>query len=116
LTDLYATNFDIKLTHVTVNVIQGHFILTRQYNDMIVQRDLLSLHELFCHCWHFTYSVHGDKLLRIVSNHIPFFLHGATVPSEPRPTYYQASLSHSDTPHSVGFLWTSDRPVAETST
>jgi hypothetical protein len=24
--------------------------------------------------------------------------------------------SHSDTPHSVGFLWTSDRPVAEMST
>jgi hypothetical protein len=28
----------------------------------------------------------------------------------------EASLSHSDTPHSVGLLWTSDRPVAETST
>jgi len=26
------------------------------------------------------------------------------------------SLSHSDTPHSVGLLWTSDQPVAETST
>jgi len=24
--------------------------------------------------------------------------------------------SHSDTPHSVGMLWTSDQPVAETST
>ena len=28
----------------------------------------------------------------------------------------EASLSHSDTPHSVGLLWTRDRPVAETST
>jgi hypothetical protein len=28
----------------------------------------------------------------------------------------EASRSHSDTPHSVGLLWTSDRPVAETST
>jgi len=27
-----------------------------------------------------------------------------------------ASRSHSDTPHSVGLLWTSDRPDAETST
>jgi len=26
------------------------------------------------------------------------------------------SRSHSDTPHSVGFLWTSDQPDAETST
>jgi hypothetical protein len=28
----------------------------------------------------------------------------------------EASLWHSDTPHSVGLLWTSDRPDAETST
>jgi len=28
----------------------------------------------------------------------------------------QASRSHSDTPHSVGLLWTSDQPDAETST
>jgi len=27
----------------------------------------------------------------------------------------EASRSHSDTPHSVGLLWTSDQPVAETS-
>jgi len=28
----------------------------------------------------------------------------------------EASLSHSDTPHSVGLLWTSDQPNAETFT
>jgi len=28
----------------------------------------------------------------------------------------EASRSHSDPPHSVGFLWTSDQPNAETST
>jgi hypothetical protein len=28
----------------------------------------------------------------------------------------EASRSHSDTPHSVGLLWTSDQSVAETST
>jgi len=28
----------------------------------------------------------------------------------------QASRSHSDTPHSVGLLWTSDQPDAENST
>jgi hypothetical protein len=28
----------------------------------------------------------------------------------------EASWSHSDTPHSVGLLWTSDKPVVETST
>jgi len=28
----------------------------------------------------------------------------------------EVSRSHSDTPHSVGLLWTRDQPVAETST
>jgi hypothetical protein len=39
------------------------------------------------------------------------FFHGSTVPSGPAP-----SLLYSDTPHSAGLLWTSDQPVAETST
>ena len=30
--------------------------------------------------------------------------------------FYEVSRSHSDTPQSVGLLWTSDQPVAETST
>jgi hypothetical protein len=34
----------------------------------------------------------------------------------PRPHHFEASRSYSDTPHSVGFLWTSDQPLAETST
>ena len=29
---------------------------------------------------------------------------------------HEALRSHSDTSHSVGFLWTSDQPVAETAT
>jgi len=29
---------------------------------------------------------------------------------------FEASRSHSDTPHSVGLLWTSDQPDAETPT
>jgi len=28
----------------------------------------------------------------------------------------EVSISHSDTPHSIGLLWASDHPVAETST
>jgi hypothetical protein len=32
------------------------------------------------------------------------------------PLIIEASRSHSDTPHSVGLLWTSDQPDAETST
>jgi len=31
------------------------------------------------------------------------------------PLIIDALRSYSDTPHSVGLLWTSDRPVAETS-
>ena len=33
-----------------------------------------------------------------------------------RDLIMEASPSHSDTPHSVAPLWTSDQPVAETST
>jgi hypothetical protein len=32
------------------------------------------------------------------------------------PLTVEASRSHSDTPHSVGLLWTGEQPVAETST
>jgi hypothetical protein len=32
------------------------------------------------------------------------------------PLIIEASPSHSDTPHSVGLLWTSDQPHTETST
>ena len=44
-----------------------------------------------------------------------FFFHGATAPRGP-PHYRGFTRTHSDTPHSVGLLWTSDRPDAETST
>jgi hypothetical protein len=39
------------------------------------------------------------------------FFHDARARSGPEP---EASRSHSDAPHSVGLLWTSDQPVAET--
>ena len=47
---------------------------------------------------------------------------GATCDKTPPPPVGQGLLtvkalrSHSDTPHSVGLLWTIDQPVAETST
>jgi hypothetical protein len=61
------------------------------------------------------------KLVSIVHDCIFLFYHGATAPPSP-PTVGQglliieASRSPSDTPHSVGLLWTSDQLVAETST
>jgi hypothetical protein len=42
------------------------------------------------------------------------FFHGATAPSGPGPPHCQGFTSHLDTTHAVGLLWTSDRPVAET--
>jgi len=50
------------------------------------------------------------KCLRIFSPVVPRPV------SVPWPPLYGASRSHSDTPHWVGLLWTSDQPVAETST
>jgi hypothetical protein len=46
-----------------------------------------------------------------------FFFHGSTAPSGPGPPQYRGfTITHSDTPHSLGLLWTSDQPVTETLT
>jgi len=39
-----------------------------------------------------------------------------TAPNALGPSHYRGLRSHSDTIHSVGLLWMSDQPVAETST
>jgi hypothetical protein len=44
------------------------------------------------------------------------FYHGATAPVGHDLHIIEYSWLHSDTPHSVGLLWTSDQPDAETST
>jgi hypothetical protein len=44
------------------------------------------------------------------------FLNGVTAPSGPGILIIEPSWSHWDTPNSVGLLWTSDQPDAETST
>jgi len=41
--------------------------------------------------------------------------HGATAPSGPGLPRYRG-ITITDTPHSVGLLWTSDQPQAEAST
>jgi len=45
-----------------------------------------------------------------------FFFHVSTALMGLGFLILEVSRSHSDTPHSVGLLWTSHRPVAETST
>ena len=37
-------------------------------------------------------------------------------PGGPRTPPFEVSISHSDTPHSLEFLWANDRPFAENST
>jgi len=44
------------------------------------------------------------------------FFHGSTAPMGLDLLSAEVSRSHTDTPHSVGLLWTSDRPNTETST
>ena len=44
------------------------------------------------------------------------FFNGSTAVVGVSLVIVEASRSHSDTPHSVILLWTSDRPVAENST
>jgi hypothetical protein len=48
---------------------------------------------------------------------IILFLSGIYNPCEFKPPHsWGYVITHKDTPHSVGILWTSDQPVAETST
>jgi hypothetical protein len=49
----------------------------------------------------------------IISN---FFFHGSTASCGPRLPLAEVPWSYSDTSHSLGLLWTSNRLVAETST
>jgi hypothetical protein len=45
-----------------------------------------------------------------------FFTMAQQPPVGQGPLIIEDSLLHSDTPHSVGLLWTSDQPDAETAT
>jgi hypothetical protein len=47
---------------------------------------------------------------------VAFFFHGSTALAGLGLLLIEVSRSHSDTPHPVGLLWTSDRPIAKTST
>jgi hypothetical protein len=61
----------------------------------------------------------NETLLRTVYSLLSSLFYGSTAlygPGPGPPRFVEASRSHSDTPHSVGLLWTSDQPVAETST
>jgi hypothetical protein len=57
---------------------------------------------------------HRGELNRILTHNS--FPHDTTTPRVPRPLHYRTSRSHSDTPHSVGLLWTSDQPDTQAST
>jgi hypothetical protein len=70
------------------------------------------------------YVIQADQIR--FGNHIPGHLgivfiegdilfNGVTAHSGPRPHHYRG-FTITDTPHSVGLLWTSDQPYAETAT
>jgi len=51
-----------------------------------------------------------------VVNQTPFSFSGSAALVGLGILIVEVSRSHADTPHSVGLLWTRDRPAAETST
>jgi hypothetical protein len=56
-------------------------------------------------------------MIRAVHKILFFFYHGKTAPPVGHGLYIiEASRLHSDTPHSIGLVQTSDQPVAETCT
>ena len=57
---------------------------------------------------HFIFVLSTEKI--VVKENI-FFFHGSTALVGLDLEIVEVSRSHSDTPHSVGLLWTSDRPL-----
>ena len=60
--------------------------------------------------------VYEVRILTNRTGYYFFFSHGSTALVDQGLLDVMVSGSHSNTPHSIGLLWTSDRPVAETST
>jgi len=67
--------------------------------------------------WHTDSSENTSLLItrNYEESNMPFFP-GATAPSGPGPHYWDFTITFRHTPHSVGLLWMSDCPDAETST
>ena len=72
------------------------------------------------HAFCIFYATRVFELVKVEFSKLIFF-RGATAPSEPGPPHYRGftitlSDTHTHTRHSVGLLWASDQPDAETST
>jgi hypothetical protein len=65
----------------------------------------------------FPYTFVGEfYLIKHKAPSIKVIIYGSAAPVGQSLLIVEISKSHSDTPHSVGLLWTSDRSVALTST
>ena len=92
---------------------------TAQIGEKVIVARMVSLHDavpFFTSNW---WPFYHAALYSHLPVHLPFgwdviLFHGATAPSGLQPPHYQGFKSHSDTPHSVRILWTSDRPIAGT--
>jgi len=79
---------------------------------------------VYTHCiiTMFTKAHRNLKLNKVEHLYIQFILNLLFSPMAQKPLLgqnlliFEASESHSDTAHSVGFLWTTDQPDTETST
>jgi hypothetical protein len=67
--------------------------------------------QMFCHISHFTVKLYSSPYIHVLT----YFYDGLTALVD-LGLLHEVPRSHSDTPHSVGLLWTRDRPVAETAT
>ena len=87
------------------------FYSTKRLSNFITCVHLAELHiqSRFNHLdFHINQELHNRNC------HHGFFPHDATAPVGDSLRIIEASRSRSDTPHSVGLLWTSDQPEAET--
>jgi hypothetical protein len=81
-------------------------------------RDVLEKGKIFDYTgiWTLDYPSSSLVTIQFVIYRVIFFFHGATAPVGQGLLIIEALRSHSDTPHSVGLLWTSDQPDTGTFT
>ena len=125
---VYLLVYRLNIGKCTVSVIQNLFEIIfknklNPYSRVSLQKltgpQTINKFHLFC----------NPKLQFAVPRHLPqtwdtistrpkilFFYHGAIAKLGQGFLIIENSWSHSDTPHSVGFIWTSDQPDAQTST
>ena len=92
----------------------GYTLNTIHYGPVLLEKSNTWYHNIL----HIFIIVQWNKSTDLRTSALPYIFSMARQPlvGQGLPHFRGLTISLTDTPHSVGLLWTSDRPVADTST